>query len=48
MKGNGAAVASSRSPTPDGTRVENPGKYRGFTLLEARVYLDQLPDRRLR
>jgi len=27
-----------------GELVDNPGKYRGFTLAEARRYLEQLPD----
>jgi hypothetical protein len=30
---------------PRGATVDNPGKFRGFTLLEAKVYLSELPDR---
>lgn len=29
----------------DGSMIDNKGRYVGFTLWEAKLYLDQLPDR---
>ena len=45
MKGMGGMRFVSLADRKSGGLVENPGKYRGFTLAEAKRYLEQLPDR---
>ena len=45
MKGKGGMRFFSLADRKSGALVENPGKYRGFTLAEAKRYLEQLPDR---
>jgi hypothetical protein len=45
MKGKGGMRFVSLADRNSGELVDNPGKYRGFTLAEAKRYLDQLPDR---
>jgi hypothetical protein len=45
MKGKGGMRFVSLADGKSGELVDNPGKYRGFTLAEAKRYLEQLPDR---
>jgi hypothetical protein len=45
MKGKGGMRFVSLADGKSGAVIENPGKYRGFTLAEAKRYLEQLPDR---
>ena len=45
MKGKGGMRFVSLAGGRSGERIDNPGKYRGFTLAEAKRYLEQLPDR---
>ena len=45
MKGKGGMRFVSVADGARGELVDNPGKYRGFTLTEAKRYLEQLPDR---
>jgi hypothetical protein len=45
MNGMGGMRFVSLADRKSGGLVENPGKYRGFTLAEAKRYLEQLPDR---
>ena len=45
MKGKGGIRFVSLADGRSGELIDNPGKYRGFTLAEAKRYLEQLPDR---
>jgi len=45
MKGKGGMRFVSLADGKSGALVDNPGKYRGFTLAEAKRYLEQLPNR---
>jgi len=45
MKGKGGMRFVSLADSKSGALVGNPGKYRGFTLAEAKRFLEQLPDR---
>ena len=44
MKGKGGMRFVRLADNKTAATVENPGKYRGFTLAEAKRYLDQLLD----
>src|SRR6476619_409435 len=45
MEGKGGMRFVSLADGKSGELVDNPGKYRGFTLAEAKRHLEQLPDR---
>src|SRR6187401_2107516 len=45
MKGKGGMRFVSLADGKSGELADNPGKYRGFTLAEAKRYLEQLPNR---
>ena len=46
MKGKGGMRFVSLADGKSGERSTTPVKYRGFTLAEAKRYLERLPDRR--